>query len=783
MKKALSLLLVLLLLVSNITTISAFNITDDSQVSSLFPTDSVSVEGNKITLLKHIQAVAEGIENNGEYLDYNEPIVFESGTHIVELNGYLLSPSIMDDGYAFIVKSGANVTIQNTNFSACGIYGGIKVEEGGSLTIKAAQDCNISVGSSSENGCEIINEGTLVLDRVNSGWAALTSYGNLTINNCYFSWGLLISDGKAYINGGHFNGIAQEGGELYITDCNTASGVGGLFVATSFTKKTELSGGVYDCVVDELDETIYPGLVFDVEVKSGETVSEDYIKGFIPEGYKAIYQGFKTTQIGKDEEYDYYSVSYDMVAIVPLPEKYSDVMKKITTSETWTVYAEAPKSVEDSDFLLSAIAKNRVKDNNYDVYAFCADQPFNPNIATIYIYDVKTNAEERYTVNIEYVKPDGETKTAVDEMVKKMKNFSTDEWKFYPLNDLYLVNYLATLDEGEETDDSVAINFSKQFIDEVGAGKFTFAIDARLGGGDLFEIVAGGHTVVMYDGKVYATTEGGIVYQYVMFIPNDTADNSEAYMSAVMKRITDYLGKDCGISMNVSGSLNEFGDDLKAVEKSLGITIAGDNYYTLKIGEREYDFVVSKSEDKSQFEAPKYIGSDLMGKIKIDTTDKSVPFDTKISVNEVKNDTIKNALGTDLYQAFDITLYSDSLGSKITKLDEGTFTVGFSIPSEFSAKDLTVFYIDDNGKIEEHEVTVVNNFATFETDHFSTYALTVAKQTSNDTNIDSEKQETTTPPKTGDNSNIFLWTLLFFISGGALTALTVLGRKSRTVRK
>ena len=778
MKKILVSLLALVFIMLNVVTTSAFSISNSNQATDLFPTGSVSVNGNKITLLKNINAVAQGEENTGEYLDYNEPIVFESGTYVVELDGNILCPNIENGGYAYIIKSGANVTIQNSSSHGCGIYGGVKVEEGGTLKIVGVNDCFISVGSSSENGCEILNNGTLILENVSMGWAFLNNDGNLTINGGNVSWGTSFNSGKVYINGGNFNGISQFGGELYISDCQTASGVGGLYISID-SVKTELSGGMYNPVIDEKDGTVYPGVVISVKVKPGQKINEAYVLDFISDGYKGLYSGFKTVKTGEDQDYEYYDISYDSLKIFPLPEKYSEVMKKITTEEKWTVYADAPENSGDSEFLLSAIAKNLIDDKGYDVWAVCNDEPFNPNRASIYIADLETGDKEKYYVAVEYKKPDAETQKAVDAMVKKMKDSSTDEWKWYTLDDLYLVNYLTTIGEGEMVDDSTAINFSKQFIDEVGAGKFSFAIDARLGDGDWFYAQAGGHTIVMYNGKVYATTQGGITYKNVIYVPEDTANNSDAYIKAALKRITDYFGDNCNISLKVGGEISELGNDLASVQKKLGATISGDHYYILSIGECEYEFVVSKTDDETQFEAPKYKGSDLMSKIQIHTTDKSVPLDTKIMVSEVRNDTIKNALGTDVYTAYDITLYSSSLGSNITKLENGKFTVSIPVPSELEGKRLTVFYIASDGTKEEHTVTIVDNLATFETDHFSTYALTELKtnlDSGSDTNSGKDKLNTdssSTSPETRDNTNTLLWLVLFIISGGFLTTFAI----------
>ena len=73
---------------------------------------------------------------------------------------------------------------------------------------------------------------------------------------------------------------------------------------------------------------------------------------------------------------------------------------------------------------------------------------------------------------------------------------------------------------------------------------------------------------------------------------------------------------------------------------------------------------------------------------------------------------------------YDLKLFSQSTGNYITKLDDGTFEVKLPIKEELKGKDLIVYYVDDNNKIVEYEVTIENDFAKFNTNHFSIYSLT-----------------------------------------------------------
>jgi hypothetical protein len=56
-------------------------------------------------------------------------------------------------------------------------------------------------------------------------------------------------------------------------------------------------------------------------------------------------------------------------------------------------------------------------------------------------------------------------------------------------------------------------------------------------------------------------------------------------------------------------------------------------------------------------------------------------------------------------------------------LSNGQFEVRIPISEKFKGKNLIVYYVNDNGDIDEHKVSIKENFAVFNTDHFSIYTL------------------------------------------------------------
>lgn len=122
--------------------------------------------------------------------------------------------------------------------------------------------------------------------------------------------------------------------------------------------------------------------------------------------------------------------------------------------------------------------------------------------------------------------------------------------------------------------------------------------------------------------------------------------------------------------------------------------------------------------------------------IKLSATNGALPTDTKLTVNKITNgstymlveNTLKN-ITSKLY-IYDITLTSNE-----TKIQpNGKVKISIPIPNGIDTSKLAVYRIADNGEKTEYKVTVEGNYATFETDHFSTYVL--AETTSTSTNQD-----------------------------------------------
>ncbi|MGN0329526.1 MAG: hypothetical protein ACI4D4_11185 [Lachnospira sp.] len=156
---------------------------------------------------------------------------------------------------------------------------------------------------------------------------------------------------------------------------------------------------------------------------------------------------------------------------------------------------------------------------------------------------------------------------------------------------------------------------------------------------------------------------------------------------------------------------------------------AGDYWFNLEIGDESYMFIVVA--DSDGMVNPKYKSSDVATDVTVESTDSSVPLDTRISVNELKTgskyEEIVSFLNVEDNQTYDINLFSNSLDKYITKLADGKFIVNIPVSTEFKDKNLIAYYVDENKDIHRYEVTVKDGYASFVTDHFSIYTLAEKK--------------------------------------------------------
>ena len=471
---------------------------------------------------------------------------------------------------------------------------------------------------------------------------------------------------------------------------------------------------------------------------------------------------------------------------VSAAENKEELIKKIAPDGKNAVFKmKRPSSAIEGDFNINGYVNNMFNVDGYYIQSACLTDPYEDCIVEIYTKDYYETYDPElgksvpaagwkgvYNIKVTYDEP--KENATINKYINKLNKFdSMDPKTYYVIEDLSLINYYLTSNNSELWNHGAsgrALRYSN--INEVTKGSnMTYFLDVRAGNQDetLMYESAFGPMSVFYNGYSYGTKDEGIYLKRVIYIPKDTNNSPEDYALAAQKRISDYLGNSNLIKVTYGGtlsSLEEYSEDVDyPVQSDDG------NYYNVKIGKRTYKFYVIKA-DSSLLVSPTYISTDINSNIEVTSSNSSIPLDTALTVNELSDSTISEKIGTQNYKLYDINLYSSAKNSKIEKLDNGKFLVKIPIPSKLNGKNLVVYYMLNNGEKETHEVTVKDGYASFETNHFSTYVL--AEKI--DTNVENN---TIKNPNTGDN--IILYVSSMILSFVGLTcAILYLRRKKKT---
>lgn len=429
-----------------------------------------------------------------------------------------------------------------------------------------------------------------------------------------------------------------------------------------------------------------------------------------------------------------------IVSILILPQSISalenkeDLIKKIAPDGVHATFKmKKPTNTDEADFNVNGYVNNLFQVPGYIVIAGCYQEPYTDCTVTIQTEDYQSEWDstlgqlitiqgwsETYNIQATYDEPIANE--TVNNYMNQLNDFDKDPTAYYIVEDLSLINYYLTSNKSELWNPNAsgrALKYST--INNITKGSnITYYLDTRAGNQDetLMYESAFGPMTIFYNGYAYGTKTEGIYLKRVIYIPQTTEDTKEAYIQAAQKRINNYLGNS-SVTISYGGLLSS----LKADSEDPNFPITSDgNYYNITIQNRTYKFYIIKGLEE-QLTEPTYQGTDIASQIEITSKDSTIPLDTALTVQNITNNAIKDKIGTENYKSYDISLYSESKEKQIEKLENGKFLVKIPIPSELNNKELIVYYITANGTIEEHPVTIKDGYATFETNHFSTYTL------------------------------------------------------------
>lgn len=342
-------------------------------------------------------------------------------------------------------------------------------------------------------------------------------------------------------------------------------------------------------------------------------------------------------------------------------------------------------------------------------------------------------------------------KEKIDGYVNKLneiRGMTDDQYNnyYFHLIDLNLVSYYLNTITGEEIEPlNVAFTYSEDFRKMFDNSNLTYLIDFRAGDGTPFNTYAFGGLLLYYNNIAYGLTEDvGVKNVQVLYVPTNTQLTDNALIAAAQARLDKYF-PGTNITVKVGLPFDQYDDGAYENPQPIDfseftdLSKTTDHTYILDFGELEVPFVIVA--DSTKMIDLEYNTRDLGSDISIGTDVTTIPLDTIINVNELSEDDedyqkLLEVIGADKMKSYDLALFSQTKKDNITKLDNGKFLVSIPIPEEFEGKKLVVYYVNEKNEKTAYDVTVKDGFATFETDHFSIYNLTLSNEIDNPKTLD-----------------------------------------------
>ena len=522
----------------------------------------------------------------------------------------------------------------------------------------------------------------------------------------------------------------------------------------------------------------YADITFRVTYKN--QVSNDYsvsdnatildVKNLIKEKYKIEVENQYLTLGNQNNtvlENDKLLSSYDLTNNILV------LKNAITTEKVFNV-----KSIEPDDNNYFAIFEDIEINNDINI------QNCNETYTKCSATDFSGNYYPNVTINYIYGK---NTKKVVDSIVSKL------EERVYNVSDLEIISYW--LNGGS------ILYYSNDLMSTLGYKNFeNFSFDVRAGDNSSFNTVEAGILKFIYNDTIYFMADFVEVDGNNIIYVEDNTDSNDLMKSA-QTRIDNYFGKD-KVKLVDTGNLEEFLDSyvldnqdiidemyeynesmknlpgyvaktkeeianqLKDEMRSMVSDILKENehIYKIIIGDNTYYTLIRS--DSSKMVETTYRTSDILTDVSISSSNKTIPYDTLVNVRKITDGEnykkILDILKLTNSEMYDLKLFSKSLDNYVSKLVNGNFEVRIPIKDEYKNKNLVAYYVDDNGKVTEYEVTVKDGYAIFNTDHFSIYTLGV-KSVNN--------------PQTGDN--IINSVILAFVSVICLSGIGIYFYKNK----
>ncbi len=273
------------------------------------------------------------------------------------------------------------------------------------------------------------------------------------------------------------------------------------------------------------------------------------------------------------------------------------------------------------------------------------------------------------------------------------------------------------------------------------------------------------------------TTAGNMAYYHCEICEKNYAD--EACMEELADVVTPEVGHDyqdgtctiCGEKIKVEAPVIDITTPVEEVTVGVNkesIDIIFDDVAAI-IENVDSDSSISE-ETKEALKEALTNGQEITAEVIIDAKIDPASQDKNLIENTLKD------LNAQVSQYFDLTIVLKADDEVLGKVNTLSKFVSFTvvIPEDLikTGREFYILRIHD-GRVEKLKTNfnAENNTITFETDKFSTYALTYSDSTVTETPNDDEINDGS--PQTDDNSSVMLWVALLVVSAFGLVKTTV----------
>jgi len=475
--------------------------------------------------------------------------------------------------------------------------------------------------------------------------------------------------------------------------------------------------------------------------------------------YSGIFQDNPEKYMASGTEYIIENENYEVLR--PISGNFKKILTdgKIVVNAIKPVYdaanqEEAAEAEEEAATMVNVeLEKYNESVDELSFYAYCLDLDNNKFLVVYTDYSEKDYmTPEKHIIEVEFK---GNISSSVLSRVEKYAARIPDNFNYggksVCINDLEVINLFTT---GFDSNDLVCMANMANYSGELKSIFENTNIQLRVhnsmaGATDDFTKMSAGNATISADGTVCCAFPWFLaVAKQIIYVPDQVALDEDSLIAAAKERIDSYLGDSGIVNITKGGLFESIGsEDLQnMIIGNLELQTKPRYYFNFEIDNNTYKFFIIP--DSSKMVTPECKTVDITTDVSVETQSSKVPLDASIRSNYVtdneKCNYIKDTLGTDKIISLDIKLYSGSNDEYVSKLDNSTFDVYVPLGDEFKDMELSAYYIDDEGNVEEHPIEVNNGIASFETNHFSIY--TIAKTGKNICNINGKAHKLTAVP-------------------------------------